>query len=306
MKMLQVQEDHSDEDVSLFGFWNVCLFLSNIFNLFANLLIFFNEFTQNLKLESVEHIIALLLACGCFLCWINILYILSLFENFNVVNKTLANSAPEIFWFSLGIAPIFSAFVFTGFCMFHECDRFETVGTSYLGLLCLFAADEYQDFYLDTEDYPFSGFFFSLYGVVILIIIANVFVFIIEAGYEKECRDQEARAEKKEELQKKLDQKQKMRKLLLEGIGNKMQEKMLRKCLGDSTGDDQKEREKIKAILDENIDDLKDEMKQAMLNNMDDDIEQMLQKIELINELFNEIENALRDLMDEALGKEEF
>lgn len=194
-----MQEDDNEQDVQIFGFWNVCLFMGNVFNLFCNLIIFFNEFTSNFQFESVEHIINILLAFGCLIAWTNLLYILSLFENFNIVNKTLANSAPGIFWFSLGIAPIFSAFVFSGFCMFHECARFKDLFHSYLGLMCLFAADEYQDFFLDTDDYPLNELYFYLYGFVILVVIANVFVFIIESGYEKELRDSEKRQQRKKE-----------------------------------------------------------------------------------------------------------
>jgi hypothetical protein len=149
--------------------------------------------------DSVDNIINILLAFACFTSWINILYILSLFENFNLVNKTLSNSAPSIFWFSLGIAPIFLAFVFSGFCMFHENERFEDVQRTYLGLMCLFAADEYQDFYLDTEEFPMSQLYFYMYGFVILIVVGNVFVFLIESGYEKEIRDSARRKQFKQE-----------------------------------------------------------------------------------------------------------
>lgn len=194
-----MQEDEHEQDVQLFGFWNMCLIAGNIFNLFCNLIIFFNEFTANFQFDSVEHIINILLAFGCLLAWINVLYILSLFENFNIVNKTLANSAPGIFWFSLGIAPIFLAFVFSGFCMFHEGERFQDLINSYLSLMCLFAADEYQGFFLDTDGFPLNELFFYLYGFVVLIVISNVFVFIIESGYSMELRNAEKRKLKAKE-----------------------------------------------------------------------------------------------------------
>lgn len=83
--------------------------------------------------------------------------------------------------------------------MFHEGERFKDLFHSYLGLLCLFAADEYQDFFLDTDEFPLNELYFYLYGFVILVVIANVFVFIIESGYEKELRDAEKRQQKKDE-----------------------------------------------------------------------------------------------------------
>jgi hypothetical protein len=72
--------------------------------------------------------------------------------------------------------------------------------------MCLFAADEYQDFYFDTDEFPLSSLYFYMYGFVILIVVANVFVFLIESGYEKEIRDSEKRKQYKLEQIRKRDQ----------------------------------------------------------------------------------------------------
>ena len=301
--MMKAQEENNNDTVDFFGFWNICLFLSNVFNLFSNLLIFFNVLTENLELKSVDNVIAFMLSFACALSWINLLWLLTLYNNFNIVNKTLTNAAPGIFWFLLGIAPIFLAFVFSGYCLYHQNERFSTFYRSYLSLMCLFAADEYQDFYGDTDPYPLNKLFFTLYGVVILIIIANVFIFIIESGYEKEVRDSEKREQKAKEIEAKRSSVNNMKKLMLQGVSNKMQDNVTEKCLGGESEEVKAEKEKMRNAISESLFEIKDEMRNAFLNNMDEGVEDLFTKIDIINELFNEIEDTIIDLINEPIGK---
>jgi hypothetical protein len=183
--------------VHIFSFWNIVLVLSNLFNVLANLIIFINNMSITFRVDQIEFFISFFLGFGCFFSWINILYILGQYENFSLVNKTLANSAPSIFWFSIGTAPIFLAYVFSGFCMYHESERFADVESSYMGLLALFAGDELQEVFFDTEDYPLSQAFTYSYSIIFLLVIANVFVFLIESGYQMELNDVEKRKEQR-------------------------------------------------------------------------------------------------------------
>ena len=173
-------------DVHIFSFWNIVLVLGNLFNLISNLIIFINSISITFRVDQIEFLISLFLGFGCFFSWINILYILGQYENFSLVNKTLANSAPSIFWFSVGTAPIFLAYVFSGFCMYHDSKRYADIETSYMGLLALFAGDEIQNAFQDTSDYPLSLTFTYSYSIIFLVVIANVFVFLIESGYQME------------------------------------------------------------------------------------------------------------------------
>lgn len=184
-------------DVHIFSFWNIVLVLSNLLGLLANLIIFINSVSIAFRVNQIEFFISFFLGFACFFSWINLLYILSQYEEFSLVNKTLANSAPGLFWFSVGTAPIFLAFVFSGYCMYHESERFKDVSSSYMGLLALFAGDELQNVFFDTEDYPLSLAFTYSYSIIFLLVIANVFVFLIESGYQQELNEIEKRKEKR-------------------------------------------------------------------------------------------------------------
>lgn len=84
------------------------------------------------------------------------LNVISLFEKFTLVSRTLTNSAESIYMFIIGISPIIMAFIVSAFCMFHESERFATFKLASLDLIVLFAGDEYQDNYKDTKDFSLS------------------------------------------------------------------------------------------------------------------------------------------------------
>jgi len=178
------------------------LFISNLLCLISNLIVFFSELSSNLDSESLDNIVNCVIGFACLCCWINMLYVLSLFEKFNVVSKTLSNSAESIFMFTIGISPIILAFMFSAYSMFHESDRFSSFRNTFLDLVVLIAGDEYQDNYKDTADFSLSGVYFTLYGLVMLIVTANIFTFLVVAGYEQEVRDSAKRQLMREERQK--------------------------------------------------------------------------------------------------------
>lgn len=194
--MLKINE--INVDVHIFSFWNIVLVLSNLLGLLANLIIFINSVSIAFRVNQIEFFINFFLGFACFFSWINLLYILSQYENFSLVNKTLANSAPGIFWFAVGTAPIFLAFVFSGFCMYHDTERFASVSNSYMGLLALFAGDELQGAYYDIHEMPLGSAFTYSYSVIFLLIIANVFVFLIESGYQQELNEIEKKRKQRE------------------------------------------------------------------------------------------------------------
>lgn len=183
--------------MQIFGFWNIVLILSNLFNILGNLIIFINSLSLTFKVDQIEFFITVFLGFGCFFSWINILYILGQYENFSLVNKTLANSAPSIFWFAVGTSPIFLAYVFSGFCMYHETQRFRDLQTSYVSMLAVFAGDEIDKTFEDTADHPLSNIYTYTYTFTFLLVIANVFVFLIESGYQMELNAVEKRQDKK-------------------------------------------------------------------------------------------------------------
>lgn len=95
-------------------------------------------------------------------------------------------SLPSILMFLLGVLPIFFAFVFSGFCLFQETERFSTLSFSIAAMVCLLTGDEMGNFFADTILSGFFGYVFTyLFTGLFLLVISNVFVFLIMGGFAK-------------------------------------------------------------------------------------------------------------------------
>jgi len=68
-----------------------------------------------------------------------------------------------------------------------------------MGLLALFAGDELMQVFFDTQGMPLNNLFTYSYSIVFLLVIANVFVFLIESGYQMEVNKMEERKKEEEE-----------------------------------------------------------------------------------------------------------
>ena len=78
--------------------------------------------------------------------------------------------------------------------MFQDTERFKSVTSSITTLLCLTVADEMQDVFEDTiePEYGFIGFFFTfLFTAWFLIVIANIFIYLIQVGFTKALSEEE-------------------------------------------------------------------------------------------------------------------
>jgi hypothetical protein len=155
-----------------------------------------NGMSLTFKGDQIDFIITVFLGFGCFFSWISVLEVLSLYQNFRLVSQTLAISTPSVFWFAVGTSPIFLAYVFQGYCFYHENPQFKTLQTSYFTMLALFAGDEIVEYINQARSMPFSDFFGYSYVFIFLLVIANVFVFLIESGYQTELGNMEKRRER--------------------------------------------------------------------------------------------------------------
>lgn len=153
--------------------------------LLANITIIVGSIGNSTKSESTDFYTSLFLGLGAFFGWCCNLQTLRYFEGFDTVTKTFSYAAWDTFLFGIGIIPIFLAFLFSGFCMFHEAERMSTLEASFETLMALFAGDELSDLFFDTDEFPLSSLYAYLYTMLMLFFIANVFVYIIEGSIDK-------------------------------------------------------------------------------------------------------------------------
>lgn len=195
-KALQEIMKKDTEEMKILNFWNIIMVLTSIFLLLGNLTIFIGSLGNAAKNGDIDFYVSLFIGIGCFGAWCSNLRTLSYFEGFDLVSNLFNLAAPGIFWFSVGIAPIFLAFVFSGFLMFHSDERLESLNLTFLTLLSLFAGDELMELWFGTDGLPFSQLWCYSYCFIILIAIANIFVYIVESSFE-------TITDKEEELKKK-------------------------------------------------------------------------------------------------------
>jgi len=185
------QREDKSLSVSAFNFWTIMMLLTNMFQLLANLTIFMGDFLTTDKSGEIDGYISLFLGIGCFFAWLSNLRILSFYEELNVVNDFFVYGVPKVAYFAVGIAPIFLAFVYSGYCMFHEAETMSELENSFLSFLALFAADELQNFFFAIEEFPLSYTWAYTYCVTFLFFIANVFVALVEGSFDQAVDDLE-------------------------------------------------------------------------------------------------------------------
>ena len=204
--------------------------------------------------------------------------------------------------FTIGISPIILAFMFSAYSMFHENERFSSFRNTYLDLTVLIAGDEYQDNYKDTAEFSLSGVYFTLYGLVMLIVTANLFTFLVVAGYEQEVRDAAKRQLLREEKIKAECKNKNMRFAVLDGLKQKMIENGLFQALGEFSKRDRTKANERQAVLNSQVEEIKTQMKQTICSSSEEGTHLIMEKIESVNQLLNEIEKTILDVQMERLS----
>ena len=132
------------------------MLLSAVSLLLANIILFMTIFDKSEKKGHTDFYIDFFLGIGCFCAWIGNLKTLLLYPGFDMVNRTFGYAAMDIMWFGLGISPLFLAYVYSGWCMYHDDERLATLDLTYLTLMALFAGDELMELFFGTDDMPLS------------------------------------------------------------------------------------------------------------------------------------------------------
>lgn len=161
------------------------MLLSAVCLLLANIILFMSVFDRSEKKGHTDHYTNFFLGVGCFCAWIGNLKTLSLFPGFDMVNRTFGYAAKDILWFIFGISPIFLAYVYSGWCMYHNDERLATLDLSYITLMALFAGDELMELFFGTDEFPLSAIWGYSFCILILTFIASVVINIIESNFER-------------------------------------------------------------------------------------------------------------------------
>ena len=131
-----------------------------------------------------------MLGFGAGLGWANVITILSLLESFTVVSRSISNSAKSLTLILVGILPLFFAFLFAGYCAFHEHERFNTLSKTNATLNAILAGDEILDFITALTTYGELGFIYAMgFCIVFIVCIHNVLLYVVTEAFKDESAE---------------------------------------------------------------------------------------------------------------------
>lgn len=171
-----------------FAFSSVLLLLSNLFLTLANIFSILNHTgVRSLDLREYTDV---MLGFGAGLGWANVITILSLLESFTVVSRSISNSAKSLTLILVGILPLFFAFLFAGYCAFHEHERFNTLSKTNATLNAILAGDEILDFITALTTYGELGFIYAMgFCIVFIVCIHNVLLYVVTEAFKDESAE---------------------------------------------------------------------------------------------------------------------
>lgn len=175
--------------------------MGNFFNILANSSIFIYELGSKMKVGEVEKLVDILTGFGAFFSWLSILDVLTHFKSMILVRQTFVNSAPSLFLFTLGACPIYFGYLFMGMCLFQEVERFENFRFSMISLTALLTGQSLQSNFMDTfKVFGYWGFTYTLSWMLFICNGAmNVFIFLLDSGYQFQIRLMEKEEKKQQE-----------------------------------------------------------------------------------------------------------
>ena len=183
-----------------FSSTNIIMLIQNLLNLMANIFICSNQLTAAFKIDRIEYLINVLVGFSAFFSWFSLFDILKDYEGMQIVAGTFRNSAKSICYFVMGITPLIFGFIFLGLCTYMSYHRFDSFKTGYVTYLAFWTGQSLQsDFIALMKQNTWFAFwmlctwlFFMYFGA------ANVFIFLLGAGYEEIERELQKRKENQE------------------------------------------------------------------------------------------------------------
>lgn len=163
-----LEEAHKQEDkeqktseFKLLTFFNITFVIATLAMLGANIINFLDEIKVVEITDTAIKLRDIFLSFGVGISWINLLEVISVHPQLAMITQTFKLSIRSIGLFLLSILPIFLAYVFSGYCIFSEEERFSDLPGSLINLIALVAGDEVQDNLAMSNKF---GIFGVIYG----------------------------------------------------------------------------------------------------------------------------------------------
>jgi hypothetical protein len=102
------------------------------------------------------------------------------------VSESIRKSVWSVALLLFGVVPLFFAFLFGAYCMFHEHEKFDTLTKTTVTLNAILAGDEILDFIRALlGNYGTIGLIYSMcFCVMFIVCIHNVFVFVVGEAFK--------------------------------------------------------------------------------------------------------------------------
>jgi len=176
----------------------IILIVSNSFLLLANVLIILSLSSINISEFDYNRAINTFLGLGCCMCWMNMLTIVSNFEELAVVARSIKKTFKGVTMLLVGVLPIYFAFLFGGYCMFHEHEKFDTLTKTNVTLNAILAGDEILDFIKALMEFDNVGFIYAMaFCILFLVCIHNVFIYVVSEAFKEQAFKYEKQIDKK-------------------------------------------------------------------------------------------------------------
>ena len=189
--------------VKSFSRTSLLLLVSNFLLMMANALAIMKLFEMEIADFDLDKTFRRLMGVGSFFAWVNVLSLLSLLESFTVVSKSIKKTVKSLSFLIFGVLPLFFAFLFGGFCAFHENEKFESLTKTNVTLSAILVGDEIMEFIRALTEYGQTGIIYSfLFCVVFIVCIHNVFLFVITESFKVETSDYEKQMDSKKKIKK--------------------------------------------------------------------------------------------------------
>lgn len=190
-------EDSSD-DGQFIDLPLIVLMLSNSCLLMANVLIILSLTSMNISEYNYNEVTNIFLGIGCCLCWMNMLTVVSTIETLALVARSIKKTFMGIIFLLIGVMPVYFAFLFGGYCMFHEHEKFNTLIKTNATLSAILAGDEILDFILALISYGRIGLIYAMgFCILFVVCIHNVFIYVVTETFKDQAAKLEKSSEKK-------------------------------------------------------------------------------------------------------------
>lgn len=146
---------------------------------------------SNTTLLSLNAVVNAALGLSCLLSSVSVATItLCRVPQVLLITRSLSLATPHLFWYLLGVVPIFFAFALSASVLFSGDEKFENVASSSVSLFCAIFGDSLIDIFvgIDDREYLASWFvasraFFLSFLLLFITCVLNVGLSVVQESY---------------------------------------------------------------------------------------------------------------------------